>query len=99
MVFDGADRADRRKRRLRRLSGDATTEEDLIRKADIALYRAKQEGRGSIRTFDSSMDADIEARAKLEEELREAIESGAVVPYFQPLVDLRRRRASAASRC
>ena len=67
---------------------DARTEEDLIRKADIALYRVKQEGRGSVRFYNSSMVAEIDARAKLEEELREAIESGRIVPYFQPLIDL-----------
>ncbi len=55
---------------------DARTEEDLIRKADIALYRVKQEGRGSVRFYNSSMVAEIDARAKLEEELREAIELG-----------------------
>ncbi len=67
---------------------DARTEEDLIRKADIALYRAKEEGRGAVRFYDSSMVTEIEARARLEEELREAIGSGEVVPYFQPLIDL-----------
>ncbi len=67
---------------------DAKTEEDLIRKADIALYRAKHEGRGSVRFYDSSMVTDIDARAKLEEELREAIAIDGIVPYFQPLIDL-----------
>lgn len=67
---------------------DAMDEEGLMRKADIALYRAKHEGRGSIRTFDSGMDRDIEERTQLETELRDAIAAGDVVPYFQPIVDL-----------
>lgn len=68
---------------------DGKTEEELIRKADIALYRAKGDGRGSLRFYDSTMDTDTDARAILEEELRHAIASGAIVPYFQPLIDLR----------
>ena len=67
---------------------DGATEEDLIRKADIALYRAKHDGRGSVRLYDSTMDTDINEREKLEEELRNAISKGDIVPYFQPLVDL-----------
>jgi diguanylate cyclase (GGDEF)-like protein len=70
---------------------DAKAEEDLIRKADIALYRAKHEGRGSVRLYDATMITDIDARAKLEEELRAAIQNGDIVPYFQPLIGLEKR--------
>ncbi len=65
---------------------NAVGEEDLIRKADMALYRAKLEGRGRVRVYDLSLD--IDTRALLEEELRQGISSGEVVPYFQPLIDL-----------
>jgi diguanylate cyclase (GGDEF)-like protein len=67
---------------------DATTEADLLRKADLALYRAKQQGRGTLRFYDVSMEVDGDAVAQLEDELRHAVSSGAIVPYFQPLVDL-----------
>jgi diguanylate cyclase (GGDEF)-like protein len=66
----------------------AVEEEDLIRKADIALYRAKLSGRGQFRVFDPSLDVDSDARAHLEQALRHGIESGEIVPYFQPLIDL-----------
>ena len=66
----------------------ATEEEDLIRKADLALYRVKLSGRGQLRAFDASFDIDSDARARLEKELRHGIESGEIVPYFQPLIEL-----------
>jgi diguanylate cyclase (GGDEF)-like protein len=67
---------------------DATEEEDLIRKADMALYRVKQTGRGLIRAYDASLDTDIDERAQLEAEFRQGIRSGDIIPYFQPLVNL-----------
>lgn len=67
---------------------DARGEEELIRKADIALYRAKLDGKGTARAYDAGLDVDMDARAKLIDELAIAITRGEVVPYFQPLVDL-----------
>ena len=67
----------------------ATEEEDLIRKADMALYRMKLSGRGQMREYDSSLDIDIDARARLEAELREGISSGDIIPYFQPFIELK----------
>ena len=68
---------------------DATEPEDLIRKADVALYRAKGEGGNAVRFFQQSMDEDVRERAELELDLRQAIASHQIVPYFQPLIDLR----------
>ena len=62
--------------------------EDIVRRADLALYRAKSEGRSLIRFFESEMDQHVERRAQLERELREALTSGAVCVHYQPLVDL-----------
>ena len=67
---------------------DATDPEDLICKADVALYRAKEAGGGKVRCFQQSMDDEVRARAALELELRQAIAQGHIVPYFQPLIDL-----------
>ena len=66
----------------------ATDPEALIHHADVALYRAKREGRGQFRFFEQEMDGKIRARARLEMEFRQALTSGAVVPYYQPLIEL-----------
>lgn len=58
----------------------------LMHRADVALSRAKADGRGCVRFFEEGMDADVRARALLEGELRQAIADDAIVPHFQPLV-------------
>lgn len=67
---------------------DAATPEELMRKADIALVRAKAEGRGEIRLFDVSFDDQLQQRGRIEEELSAAILAGHIVPYYQPIIDL-----------
>ena len=62
--------------------------DDLMHRADIALYRAKADGRGCVRQFEPGMDVHVRARALLEGELRQAIADDAIVPHFQPLVDI-----------
>lgn len=62
--------------------------EDLMRKADIALYVAKKDGRGGVCIFDDVMDADIRRRSTLFVNLKAAIDNDQIVPYFQPIVDL-----------
>ena len=65
-------------------------EADLIlRAADIAMYRAKQAGRGSFRFYEQSMDTELRARAALEADVRRAVSEGHIQPYYQPLMDLR----------
>ncbi|MEG6508282.1 EAL domain-containing protein [Methyloligella sp. 2.7D] len=61
----------------------------LLRRADMAMYRAKTEGRGAYHFFDADMDERLRQRIQLEREMRQAIEEGEIVPYFQPIVDLR----------
>ncbi len=65
--------------------GDADA---LLRRADVALYRAKADGRSRFHFFDPGLDAHIQARALLEGELRQAIAYDALRPHFQPLVDM-----------
>jgi diguanylate cyclase (GGDEF)-like protein len=67
---------------------DAPLPDDLIRKADVALYRAKNEARGEVRFFQATMDDDVRQRESLELDLRTAIAASHIEPYFQPLIDL-----------
>ncbi|MFL6620237.1 MAG: putative bifunctional diguanylate cyclase/phosphodiesterase [Povalibacter sp.] len=61
----------------------------LLKHADIALYRAKSDGRGRISFFDQSMSRDLNARLELEHQLREAIRDGRIRSHFQPKLNLR----------
>jgi diguanylate cyclase (GGDEF)-like protein/PAS domain S-box-containing protein len=67
---------------------DGWQPDDLLRRADRALYRAKAFGRSSIRFFEADMDLVIERRIQIEQELRSAIASDTIVPNYQPLVSL-----------
>ncbi len=60
----------------------------FVHRADVALYRAKADGRGRFCFFDPSMDEQVQARAVLEGELRQAIADDQIIPHFQPLVRL-----------
>ena len=68
---------------------DSTDPIDLARFADLALYRAKSQGRGGWAEFDASLREESESRNKREAELRLAIPAGEIVPWFQPVVDAR----------
>ncbi len=74
---------------------DATGADRLLRCADMALYRAKLDGRGTHRFFEEEMDARLQARRALELDLRRALHEGEFMLYYQPLVDLRSNRVSA----
>ncbi len=65
-----------------------TDRTDLMRKADIALYRAKDDGRDAYRFFTDTMDETVQLRATLEADLRSALASGkGLSVHYQPLVD------------
>lgn len=68
--------------------GDGDESEKLLKHADLALSRAKNDSRGTFSFFEAGMDARAQMRRKIETELREAIRGDALRPYYQPLVDL-----------
>jgi diguanylate cyclase (GGDEF)-like protein len=59
---------------------------DIMRYADMALYRAKNEGRNRACIYDAAMDADLSNRKLLETDLREAIENNGLRLLYQPIV-------------
>ncbi len=68
-------------------SDDRETVEDLLKRADLAMYQAKAAGRNALRFFDPEMQAAVAARAVLEAELREGVQNGQFILYYQPQVD------------
>lgn len=71
------------------LGPDDGREPDLLLKnADMALYRAKEDGRGTYRFFEPAMDARMQARRTLELDLRKALVLGEFELFYQPLVKL-----------
>ena len=66
---------------------DGDNPEVLLKNADMALYRAKSDGRGVYRFFESEMDARMQQRRALEIDLRKALAQGEFELFYQPLVD------------
>lgn len=69
--------------------GHAAGAADLLRHADIALYRAKADGRGTFCVFDPAADAGRLRRMAMEQDLRAAVPDGQLVLEYQPIVDAR----------
>jgi diguanylate cyclase (GGDEF)-like protein len=69
----------------------AATIDEALRKADVALYRAKAERRSALRFFEPEMDARIRERAAMENTLRAAIDADLIEAMFTPTVDLQTR--------
>tara|TARA_R110002020_G_scaffold462484_1_gene682036 strand:+ start:1072 stop:3180 length:2109 start_codon:yes stop_codon:yes gene_type:complete len=67
---------------------------ELLRRADLALYRAKDLGRGRAVFYDSSLDEDADRCMDMEQELRQAIMNGDVRVVFQPLINAKSREVS-----
>jgi diguanylate cyclase (GGDEF)-like protein/PAS domain S-box-containing protein len=66
---------------------DGVDPDELLKNADLAMYGAKADGRGSYRFFEPAMDARMKERRSLEFDLREAIMCGGFELHYQPLVD------------
>jgi diguanylate cyclase len=60
---------------------------ELLRLADVALYRVKDEGRNGVRMFEPDMDEALRAKKDLEQDLREALQKGELGLHYQPLFD------------
>jgi predicted signal transduction protein with EAL and GGDEF domain len=71
------------------------TADELIRSADMAMYAAKQSGRGRVRTFDPALAAVVRERHILEDALREAIVKNELRLVFQPIVDAKTSRCES----
>ncbi|MEG3176555.1 EAL domain-containing protein [Sphingomonas sp. RB3P16] len=72
--------------------GDGADADVLLKNADLALYRAKQDGRGVFRFFEASLDAAARKRRQLELDLRAALQGGQFRLNFQPIFDLKKDR-------
>ncbi|WCL53576.1 bifunctional diguanylate cyclase/phosphodiesterase [Gimibacter soli] len=66
---------------------DGEDPEALLRNAETAMYRAKADGRGTLRFFEAAMDQELEHRRRLEGRLRHAVKNKEMSVHFQPLVD------------
>jgi diguanylate cyclase (GGDEF)-like protein len=68
--------------------GDESDADKLLKAADMALYRAKSDGGGTCRLFEPEMDAKMQARRRLEIDLRQALLRNEFQVYYQPIVNL-----------
>jgi diguanylate cyclase (GGDEF)-like protein/PAS domain S-box-containing protein len=66
--------------------------EDVLRDADIAMYRAKGQGRGRYEMFDAAMLAHAMTRLELETDLRKALERREFTIHYQPIIELKTRQ-------
>jgi len=68
--------------------GDGDESEKLLKSADMALSRAKNDSRGTFSFFEAGMDARAQSRRKIELDLRDAIQNEVLQPHYQPLICL-----------
>ena len=71
---------------------DANNTVQLLKAADLALYRAKSDGRGTYRFFEPAMHINVQARRALERDLHKALTNDEFIVHYQPLVNLQTER-------
>ncbi|UPK04866.1 EAL domain-containing protein [Bradyrhizobium sp. 170] len=74
--------------------GDGANPDKLLRNADLALYRAKSDGRGTFRFFEPVMDLQMQTRRIMEQDLRKALPAGEFELHYQPVVNLASKEIS-----
>jgi diguanylate cyclase (GGDEF)-like protein/PAS domain S-box-containing protein len=80
---------------IARLPSDGSTPDLLLHNADLALYQAKAEKRGTFRFFETEMNDRAQGRRAIERDLRQAFTTGSLELFYQPLLNLREGRVSA----
>ena len=73
---------------ISRTEPDCTTIDGLMRRADIAMYAAKKQGRNRFAWFDASMERELQMRNTIEAGLRAGIPKGEIIPYYEQQIDL-----------
>ncbi len=71
---------------------DGTDSDTVLRAADLAMYRAKEQGRGVYHIFSKGMEEALKERVQLEKDVRQAVVNGDILPYYQPLMHLQENR-------
>lgn len=74
---------------LVRHEGEKILCDDLMRRADLAMYEAKRSGKNNICLFDEEMEHALRERLDLQDAIRQGIEGNEFVPHFEPLVDMK----------
>jgi diguanylate cyclase (GGDEF)-like protein len=67
---------------------DGATAQALMKNADLAMYHAKQQRRGSVQFFHEELNVRVQERVRLEQELQQALEQGEFELHYQPKVDI-----------